>query len=275
MQLEFTKMHGLGNDFIVINAMQQPFKLTTEQIRYMADRHFGIGYDQLLVVEKASLADADFRYRIFNANGGEVEQCGNGARCFALYVHTKGLTKKTTIPVETSAGIIQLTIENGQVTVNMGAPEFEPDRIPFEANTRANRYALSVNGDSIDIGAVSIGNPHAVIEVVNTDHAHLDVLGPEIETHHRFPNHVNVGFMQIIDRQHIRLRVWERGTGETLACGTGACAAMVIGRLQGLLDEKVRVDLPGGQLMVSWADEGAPVFMTGPATFVYEGKITL
>ncbi|MEE9343271.1 MAG: diaminopimelate epimerase [Gammaproteobacteria bacterium] len=276
MDIEFTKMHGIGNDFVVINAMQQPFALTLEQVRHIADRRFGIGCDQLLVVEPATIGIADFKYRVFNADGHEVEQCGNGARCFAHYVRAKKLTDKTVIPVETASGLIELTLlENSHVRVNMGTPIFDPESIPFEANTQADRYAITVNDETMDIGAVSMGNPHAVLEVVDIDHTPVERLGANIEAHRRFPDHVNVGFMQVLDRNNIKLRVWERGAGETLACGTGACAAVVIGQIQGLLDETVRVTLTGGQLVVSWAGENHPVLMTGPASFVFEGKITL
>ncbi len=276
MKLSFTKMHGLGNDFVVIDAISQQVDLDTDQVRRIADRRLGVGCDQLLLVEAAQSAEADFRYRIFNADGGEVEQCGNGARCFARFVREKGLTDKTCIPVETRAGLITLTIrDDGQVTVNMGVPRLEPEEIPFQATVRAPRFALAVEGRTVEIGAVSLGNPHAVLEVPSLDHAPVNRLGPLIEHHPRFPKRVNVGFMQILDRGHIRLRVWERGVGETLACGTGACAAVVVGRVQALLDETVTVELRGGDLVVSWAGEGQPVMMTGPASFVYEGTIEL
>ncbi len=276
MQLEFTKMHGLGNDFVVIDATHAPFTLDAAQIRQIADRRLGVGCDQLLVVEPASHSDVDFNYRIFNADGGEVEQCGNGARCFARYVRAKGLTDKQALKVQTRSGVIGLTIEaDGQVTVDMGIPEFEPSRIPFETNAQADRYAIRVNNETVEFGAVSMGNPHAVIEVADTDRAPLERLGPAVERHTRFPNRVNVGFMQIIDRNRIRLRVWERGVGETMACGSGACAAVVVGHNQGLLDENVSVELRGGDLVVSWTGQQRPVSMTGPASFVFEGKMTL
>ena len=276
MELSFSKMHGLGNDFVVIDAITQQVNLSTPQIRHIADRRHGVGCDQLLLVEAPEQDDAQFRYRIFNANGREVEQCGNGARCFARFVRLKGLTQAERIPVQTKAGRIELIIQDdGQVSVDMGRPRLEPEDIPFQAMVRAQRYALSIKGETVQIGAVSMGNPHAVMEVPNVDSAPVAKLGPQIEAHPRFPNHVNVGFMEVIDRSRIRLRVFERGVGETLACGSGACAAVVIGRNQGTLDETVTVELRGGDLVVSWAGEHQPVLMTGPATFVFEGKIDL
>jgi diaminopimelate epimerase len=276
MQLKFSKMHGLGNDFVVIDAINQTVDLTPQQVRQLADRRCGIGCDQLLLVEPSDQPDSQFRYRIFNANGGEVEQCGNGARCFARFVRAKGLTDATRIPVHTSAGRIELIVEDDdRVTVDMGAPRLEPADIPFQATVRATRYALSVGGETYEIGVVSMGNPHAVLEVPHIDTAPVARLGPAIEAHPRFPNHVNVGFMELVDRTRIRLRVYERGAGETLACGSGACAAVVAGRIQGLLDETVTVELRGGDLVVSWAGDDQPVLMTGPATFVFEGTIEL
>lgn len=276
MEIEFTKMHGLGNDFVVIDAINQEVDLSEGEVRLIADRHFGIGCDQLLMVESAETDDVDFIYRIFNADGGEVEQCGNGARCFAVFVREKGLTDKDQIRVETASGVIELNIRaDGQVTVNMGIPEFSPWNIPFNADTRRKEYSLDINGEVVQIGAVSMGNPHAVTVVENVDTAAIDDLGASIENHPLFPNRVNAGFMQVIDDAHIRLRVYERGAGETLACGTGACAAMVIGYVQGYLAEQVLVDLPGGSLQISWQGEASPVMMTGPATTVFEGKITL
>ena len=276
MRLQFTKMHGLGNDFVVIDAIAQSVDMTPELSRRLADRRFGVGCDQVLLVEPARLADTDFHYRIFNADGSEVEQCGNGARCFARFVREQGLTRRDTIPVGTAAGAIRLTIQaDGQVSVDMGAPRLEPAAIPFLADARAAAYALALEGESATIGAVSMGNPHAVLRVDDVDSAPVARLGPAIEHDRRFPNRVNVGFMQILDRGHIRLRVWERGAGETLACGTGACAAAVIGRLQGDLDERVRVELPGGALVIHWPGAGASVTMTGPATRVFDGVIDL
>ena len=276
MEIEFTKMHGLGNDFVVIDAINQEIDLSEEQVQFIADRHFGIGCDQLLLVEAAESDDVDFVYRIFNADGGEVEQCGNGARCFAVFVREKGLTDQDLIRVETASGIIELHVQSdGQITVDMGIPELNPWDIPFNADTRLDEYALDVNGQMLKIGVVSMGNPHAVTIVENVETAAVDELGAAIESHPLFPNRVNAGFMQIVDELHIRLRVFERGAGETLACGTGACAAMVIGRLQGHLADEVQVDLPGGNLQISWQGEASPVMMTGPATTVFEGKITV
>ncbi len=276
MELRFTKMHGLGNDFVVIDGVRQSVDLNPEQVRFLADRRLGIGCDQVLVVEPARDPQAAFRYRIFNADGGEVEQCGNGARCFARFVRDQGLTDLDVIPVETRAGLIELYLQaDGQVRVNMGQPRFEPADIPFDAPQRAAHYALGLNGKSLDIGAVSMGNPHAVLPVPELDHAHVEELGPWIESHARFPNRVNVGFMQVLDRGHIRLRVFERGAGETLACGTGACAAVAVGIDQGVLDREVDVTLPGGHLVVSWAADDQPVMMKGPATTVFEGRIAL
>ncbi|MFZ5537041.1 MAG: diaminopimelate epimerase [Pseudomonadota bacterium] len=276
MQLSFVKMHGLGNDFVVLDGVRQPISLTTEQVRFLADRHFGIGCDQLLLVEPAPTPDTLFRYRIFNADGGEVEQCGNGARCFARFVRDEGLTDATTIPVMTAAGRIVLHVEdNGEVTVDMGVPRLEPAEIPFEAPARAMSYPLAVHGAFHTISAVSMGNPHAVLRVEDVDSAPVETLGPAIESHPRFPKRVNVGFMQVLAPDHIRLRVYERGAGETLACGTGACAAVVAGRLHGWLVDTVKVDLPGGRLTIHWQGEGRHVMMTGPATRVFEGRITL
>ncbi|HLD09393.1 MAG TPA: diaminopimelate epimerase [Methylophilaceae bacterium] len=282
MKLKFTKMHGIGNDFVVIDAISQTVALTATQIQQIADRHFGVGCDQLLLVERATLPDADFRYRIFNADGGEVEQCGNGARCFVQFVHDKGLTQKTEIRVETASGIITLKLEdNGQVTVNMGAPYFAPKDIPFTSDETTLVYALDVAGTQVKISALSIGNPHAVQIVDNVDTAPVALQGPLIESHSRFPQRVNAGFMQIVDTQHIRLRVFERGSGETLACGTGACAAVVAGIRLGLLQSPVKVSMHGGELSITWAGDShldrtnAPVWMTGPAVTVFEGEIEI
>jgi diaminopimelate epimerase len=276
MRLQFTKMHGLGNDFVVIDAINQSVDITPELSRRLADRRFGIGCDQLLLVEPARLAGTDFHYRIFNADGSEVEQCGNGARCFARFVREQGLTHRDEIPVGTAAGAIRLNIQaDGQVSVNMGSPRLEPAEIPFLADARAASYQLALDGDAVSIGVVSMGNPHAVLRVEDVDQAPVARLGPRIEQDRHFPNRVNVGFMQIVDRGHIRLRVWERGAGETLACGTGACAAAVVGRIQGDLDERVRVTLPGGDLVIHWPGAGASVTMTGPASRVFDGAIEL
>ncbi|MGB5439525.1 MAG: diaminopimelate epimerase [Gammaproteobacteria bacterium] len=276
MRLEFTKMHGLGNDFIVIDAINQTVSLTAQQVRRLADRHFGIGCDQLLLVERATSAEADFRYRIYNADGGEVGQCGNGARCFMRFVNEQGLSDKTELRVETAAGPLRLFREDDdQVTVNMGVPRLQPAEIPFDAPGFATRYPLRVTGSELEIAAISMGNPHAVLLVDDVERAPLAQLGPLIESHPRFPDRVNAGFMQIVDRHSIRVRVHERGAGETLACGSGACAAVVAGRLWGRLETRVKVFLNGGELMVSWQGEGEPVMMTGPATTVYQGHIEL
>ena len=276
MLLKFTKMHGLGNDFMVIDAVTQSVELTTSLIQKWGDRNFGVGFDQLLVVEPPSRPDVDFRYRIFNADGSEVEQCGNGARCFATFVYSKQLTRKRTIPVETAGGIIELNIDaDGQVTVDMGAPNLKPDKIPFIAAQQQVVYRIDVGDgqtDFVDISAVSMGNPHGVVLVDNVETAPVELLGPLLECHDAFPQRANIGFMQVINRNHIKLRVFERGAGETLACGTGACAAVVAGHLRGLLDERVLVELPGGKLDISWNGTGA-VFMTGPTKMVFEGQI--
>jgi diaminopimelate epimerase len=274
--LRFTKMHGLGNDFVMIDAINQSVTLTPEQVRRLADRRFGVGCDQVLIVERPTRADVDFRYRIFNADGGEVEQCGNGARCFARFVRDRGLTAKSAIAVETLAGVIYPEIEpDGAVTVNMGVPRFEPRDVPFEANARQPVYDLDVDGAAVPVTVLSMGNPHAVQIVADTERVPIATQGPRIEHHSRFPKRVNAGYMQVLDRSHVRVRVWERGAGETLACGTGACAAVVAGRLRGLLDEKVEVRVRGGTLQISWHGEGAPVMMTGPAVSVFDGEIDL
>ncbi|MCK5383113.1 MAG: diaminopimelate epimerase [Gammaproteobacteria bacterium] len=276
MMLEFTKMHGLGNDFVVMDAINQSVFLTAEQIQQLADRHLGIGFDQLLLVEGATTSSADFRYRIYNADGGEVGQCGNGARCFMQFVHERGLTQKATLQVETAGGPLQLSrAADGQVTVDMGIPRLEPTEIPFLAAARDVTYPIEVNNISLEIAAISMGNPHAVLLVDAVDRAPVAELGPAIERHPRFPERVNVGFMEIVDADTIRLRVYERGAGETLACGSGACAAVVAGRLQERLSAHVKVLLNGGELVVSWPGEGQPVLMTGPATTVYQGRIEL
>jgi diaminopimelate epimerase len=276
MQLRFTKMHGLGNDFVVIDLVTQRFRLQPEHVRQIADRHFGIGCDQVLVLEAPQTPDADFRYRIFNADGGEVEQCGNGARCFAMFVKDKKLSGKNHLVVETAQGLIELRIErDSRVRVDMGPARFEPAQIPFTADARAESYAIEVDGKSYDIGTVSMGNPHAVLRVDDVDSAPVTTLGPLIERHARFPNRVNAGFMQIVDKKTIRLRVFERGVGETLACGTGACAAVVYGRARGWLDRHVTVKLPGGELLIDWESEKHNVIMIGPATKVFEGRIYL
>jgi diaminopimelate epimerase len=276
MQLNFTKMHGLGNDFVVIDAINQSVNLSDEQVRALADRRFGVGCDQVLLVERPGRPEADFRYRIFNADGSEVEQCGNGARCFARFVRDKGLTDKDVIPVETASGLIELHLaEGGQVRVNMGRPRFQPAELPFEASEEQLRYELEVEGRQVSIGAVSMGNPHTVLQVESVDAAPVEQLGPAIESHPRFPARVNVGFMEIVDKGRMRLRVYERGAGETLACGTGACAAAVIAQRWGLVEARCRVELRGGSLEIQWAGGDEPVWMTGPAVTVFEGTIEL
>ncbi|AKH67872.1 diaminopimelate epimerase [Spongiibacter sp. IMCC21906] len=276
MLLRFTKMHGLGNDFVVIDLITQRFKIKPHHIRKIADRHFGIGCDQVLLVEIPTQPDVDFQYRIYNAEGSEVEQCGNGARCFARFVRDKRLTGKKSIKVETLAGILELEVtDNRQVRVDMGQPILDPMRIPFQAEEEQASYSLTVHDQQWQVGAVSMGNPHVVLPVDDVDNAPVETLGPSIESHSRFPQRVNVGFAQIVNRQTLRLRVFERGVGETLACGTGACAAVVSGIVQGQLDSKVNVSLPGGELSIEWQGLGQPVIMTGPATTVFEGQIQL
>jgi len=276
MKIKFTKMHGLGNDFVVLDAVHQHFVPSAAQARFLADRHFGIGCDQVLVVEEPTQKGVDFRYRIFNADGGEVEQCGNGARCFARFVHDRGLTEKREIRVETKSGIISPRLEDdGRVTVDMGVPRLSPEDVPFESDSLDVVQPLQVNDKSFDITAVSMGNPHAVQVVVDVDAFPVAKYGPLIEAHPRFPRRVNAGFMEVVDRRSIRLRVYERGAGETLACGTGACAAVVAGILRGLLDTPVRVETRGGALSIAWAGPNQPVLMTGPAVTVFEGEATL
>ena len=287
MKLKFTKMHGAGNDFIVLNGYRQAIELSPEQFRFIADRRFGIGADQILIVEKSDNPDVDFRYRIFNADGGEVEQCGNGARAFARFVTDFKLTARNPIRVETRAGIIELKVEDdGDITVNMGKPEFELAKIPFDTHGLNGKSAgngtlwpivikTEKGSREIEISVVSMGNPHAVRIVENTDTAPVAEEGPSIEHHERFPNRVNAGFMEIVNRHTIRLRVFERGAGETLACGTGACAAVVSGIRQGLLDSPVTVKARGGTLKISWNGTGNDVMMTGPATIVFHGEIDL
>ncbi|MGH8750320.1 MAG: diaminopimelate epimerase [Burkholderiales bacterium] len=276
MLLKFTKMHGLGNDFVVFDVISQRVALSSDQYRKIADRHFGIGCDQVLLVEKTLRADADFRYRIFNADGGEVEQCGNGARCFVHFVRDRGLTQKTEIRVETRAGIIVPRLEaDGRVTVNMGVPRFEPQEIPFEAKKRALTYSITVKGRQVKISAVSVGNPHAVQLVKDVDKAPVNTQGPLLEKHARFPQRVNAGYMQVINRGRIKLRVYERGAGETLACGTGACAAVAVGILRGQLDNRVVVETLGGELSVRWEGVNQPVWMTGGAHSVFEGIVEI
>ena len=274
MEINFTKMHGAGNDFIVIDAINQSVHLTPQQIQTLAHRQFGVGFDQLLLVETSTIAD--FKYRIFNADGSEVAQCGNGARCFVRFVVDQHLTDKREISVETASGIITPKLEeNGFVTVNMGAPKFAPSEIPFIADSASNTYALEVGNQNVTVSVISMGNPHAVQIVDDVDTAPVVALGSQIELHPRFPERVNAGFMQIIDAHHIKLRVFERGSGETLACGTGACAAVVAGIRLGLLQSPVNVSARGGKLKIAWLGGDAPVMMTGPTENVFTGTVTL
>jgi diaminopimelate epimerase len=283
MKLKFTKMHGAGNDFVVIDAISQQIDFTPAQWQFLADRRFGVGADQMLVVEKPRSPGVDFRYRIYNADGGEVEQCGNGARAFVKFVTDKRLTDKRAIKVETMAGVIEPKLEaDGRITVDMGAPILEPERVPFDAKGlhgktegRDTLWPLDINGNTVWVSAVSMGNPHAVQVVDDAQCAPVQTDGPVIEHHPRFPKRVNAGFMQIVDRHQINLRVFERGAGETLACGTGACAAVVAGIRRGLLDSPVMVNTRGGELSIAWAGEASAVRMTGPAVSVFEGEIEI
>ncbi len=276
MKLYFSKMHGLGNDFMVVDGVTQKVYFTPEIIRRLADRHFGIGFDQLLLVEPPYDPEQDFHYRIYNADGSEVQQCGNGARCFARFVRLKGLTNRDRIAVSTMSGRIVLQLEpDNQVTVNMGVPEFEPAKVPFRAQKAEKTSLLRVEEQTVMCGVVSMGNPHCVLEVESVKSAPVESLGPLLESFDRFPERVNVGFMEVVSAGEVRLRVYERGTGETLACGTGACAAAVIGMSQGKLAERVRVHLPGGSLQIAWKGPGTPVYMTGPAEHVFDGEIEL
>ena len=291
MVLKFTKMHGAGNDFVVIDGVGRRVEITTQLAKRLADRHLGVGCDQILLVEKSQRGDADFRYRIWNADGGEVEQCGNGARCFVRFVHDKGLTKKKEIRVETLSGVIVPRLEaDGQVSVNMGSPIFEPERVPFDdsgivpvgrktSHEPSLTWPLEVTGQTVKVAVLSMGNPHAVQTVADVDSAPVTTEGPLIERHPRFPRRANAGYMQVVTRGRIRLRVWERGAGETLACGTGACAAVVTGIREGLLDQSVEVDTRGGRLTIRWAggenDPNSAVWMTGPAVAVFEGEIEI
>ena len=276
MKLRFTKMQGAGNDFVVIDATKNPVHLSHAQIQQIANRYFGVGCDQLLMVESTDTPGVDFRYRIFNADGGEVEQCGNGARCFVRFVVDKGLTSKRDIRVETASGIITLMLQDdGQVTVNMGAPRFTPAEIPFQAEQQATTYELALASETVTVSAVSMGNPHAVMLVDNVHTAEVASLGPQIESHARFPQRVNAGFMQVLNEHEINLRVYERGSGETLACGTGACAAAVSGIQLGTLQSPVKVHTRGGILTIQWAGDDTPVLMTGPAEIVFDGEIEI
>jgi diaminopimelate epimerase len=287
MKLNFTKMHGAGNDFVVIDAINQKVDLSPAQWQKLGDRRFGVGADQMLVVEKSAVPGCDFRYRIFNNDGGEVEQCGNGSRAFVKFVVEKGLSSARRIRVETMAGIIEPSLEDdGSITVDMGAPVLDPALVPFDAEGLQGQpegretlwpLVLELGGqrEAVQVSVVSMGNPHAVQVVADVDAAPVELVGPLIEHHPRFPKRVNAGFMQLVDRQHVKLRVFERGAGETLACGTGACAAVVAGIRRGLLDSPVRVDARGGQLSIAWAGEGQPVYLTGPAVTVFEGTIDI
>jgi diaminopimelate epimerase len=276
MRLRFTKMQGAGNDFVVLNAINQSVAIDPVLVRQIADRHFGVGCDQVLLIERPRTHDTDFYYRIFNADGEEVQHCGNGARCFLRYVRDKRLTEKREIRVETLSGVITPRLEaDGQVTVDMGPPQFAPTRIPFTADREASTYRLDVEGRTVEVSALSMGNPHAVQVVDDVDRAPVTSEGPLIERHTRFPERVNVGYMQIVDRHHIRLRVYERGAGETLACGTGACAAVVAVISRGLLESPVTVTTRGGDLAIAWDGPSRPVLMTGPAQTVFEGELEL
>ncbi|MGP6487771.1 diaminopimelate epimerase [Duffyella gerundensis] len=274
--MQFSKMHGLGNDFMVVDAVTQNVYFSPELIRRLADRHHGVGFDQLLIVEPPYDPDLDFHYRIFNADGSEVAQCGNGARCFARFVRLKGLTNKNEIRVSTQTGRMVLSVTQDElVRVNMGEPNFEPSLVPFRANKAESIYLMRAAEQTVMCGVVSMGNPHCVIQVESVITAAVESLGPVLESHDRFPERVNVGFMEVVSREHIRLRVYERGAGETQACGSGACAAVAVGIQQLLLAEQVRVDLPGGSLNIAWKGPGTPLYMTGPATHVYDGLIHL
>lgn len=275
MLLRFSKMHGLGNDFVILDLISQRYKPKASDMQKIADRNLGVGCDQILLIEPPEFPENDFKYRIFNADGGEVEQCGNGARCFAKYVRDKGLIGKNNILVETQKDVIALQINDDGITVDMGPPHFEPSSLPFIAENQQQHYPLDVNGTSYSIGAISMGNPHAVLLVDNTKTTDVGTLGPLIESHERFPNRVNAGFLQVVDQHNGKLRVYERGAGETLACGTGACAAAVYGIQQGLFKSPVNIDLPGGSLSIEYTGGTSHVLMTGPATFVFEGKIRL
>jgi len=276
MRIDFTKMHGLGNDFIVFDAPAGASLPSREQWRQLSARHTGVGFDQALVLEQPRRADTAVFYRIFNADGIEVEQCGNGARCIAALLHRRGQAHTGNVTMDSPAGLIHARIQDGAtVSVDMGVPNFDPASLPFEASSEANVYLLEVAGTQVEMGAVSMGNPHAVLTVASVAAAPVDRLGPAIESHRRFPKRVNVGFMEIVDRSHIRLRVFERGTGETLACGTGACAAVAVGRRHGRLDKQVDVQVPDGELRVNWGGPGEHIWLTGPAEVSFEGRVDL
>jgi diaminopimelate epimerase len=276
MRIAFSKMQGLGNDFVIINAVTQKFIPSLEQCRFISDRRFGIGCDQILLIQPPQNSTTDFYYRIFNQDGSEAEQCGNGARCIASFIHKQGLSNAQEIIIGTLSGDIQLFIESPiQVRVNMGIPRFDPKVIPFIAERMNYKYPLIINDNTVEIGVVSMGNPHAVLHVNELNETQVKNLGALIESHSRFPNKVNVGFMQLINEEHINLRVYERGVGETLACGTGACAAVAVGRSQGLLNETVLVTQPGGDLLINWQGQNYPLWMTGPAVWVFDGEIEI
>ena len=276
MRIDFTKMHGLGNDFIVFDAPAGAQLPTADQWRRLSARHTGVGFDQALVLEPPKRADTAVFYRIFNADGFEVEQCGNGARCIAALLHRRGKARAGNLTMDSPAGLIHARVQSAEtVSVDMGVPNFAPESLPFEASSEAHVYPLDVAGTQVEIGAVSMGNPHAVLTVASADAAPVDRLGPAIESHRRFPKRVNVGFMEILDRTHINLRVFERGTGETLACGTGACAAVAVGRHHGRLDADVHVRVRGGELRVNWAGAGESIWLTGPAEVSFEGRVEI
>lgn len=274
MAIRFTKMHGAGNDFVMLDGISQHLKLNPAEIRRIADRRFGIGCDQVLVAEAPGRPDADFRYRIFNADGSEAGQCGNGARCFARFVHHRQLSRQSELVVETSSGLLTLRLLGDQdVEVDMGVPRFAPAEVPIARDEEALEYELNVDGEALRIGALSLGNPHAVLRVHAVDDGSVERLGAAIEAHASFPERVNAGFAEVVARDRLRLRVHERGAGETLACGSGACAAVVHGRRMGWLDDRVTVELPGGKLSVAWQGENAPVFLTGPTAISFEGTL--
>lgn len=276
MLMKFTKMHGLGNDFVVIDAVTQNVRVTRSMVRRLANRTLGIGCDQVLVIEAPTEADIDFNYRIFNQDGGEVEQCGNGARCLARYVYDRQLTGKNPILVKTKNRVMTMHLEaNKLVSVDMGIPQLDPAQIPFQAEQPAALYDIDVAGKTYQVAAVSMGNPHTLLQVDDVDTAPVETLGPELECHARFPNRVNVGFMQIVDRNTIKLRVFERGVGETKACGSGACAAAVAAIQQELVDSSVTVQLSGGDLNIQWQGENKPLLMTGPAVSVFHGRVRI
>jgi diaminopimelate epimerase len=275
MQLQFTKMHGLGNDFVLLDGVRCPLTVSSDLVRRLADRHLGIGCDQVLLIEPTRNPEADFRYRIFNADGGEVQQCGNGSRCVARYLQDENRLSRSEVTVETAAGLIRMyLLDAGRVKVDMGCPRFAPESIPFIAEREADSYLVAVDAEQIPLAALSMGNPHAVLRVAELDSAPVARLGPLLGSHPRFPEGVNIGFMQIVDARHVRLRVYERGAGETLACGTGACAAVVAGRCGFDLAPEVEVSLPGGRLTIEWQGRGHSVWMTGPAVRVFDGCLT-